>query len=61
MASLLLAEVAGSQLNDATARALTAALELGQPVDVLVAGKESLPGRGDFEESRRALLKRYRI
>ena len=39
MATLLLAEVAGGQLNDATARALTAALELGQPVDVLVAGK----------------------
>ena len=29
MATLLLAEVAGGQLNDATARALTAALELG--------------------------------
>jgi electron transfer flavoprotein alpha subunit len=39
MATLLLAEIAGGQLNDATARALTAALELGQPVDVLVAGK----------------------
>jgi electron transfer flavoprotein alpha subunit len=38
MATLLLAEVAGGKLNDATARALTAALELGQPVDVLVAG-----------------------
>ena len=38
MATLLLAEVAGGQLNDATARALTAALELGGPVDVLVAG-----------------------
>ena len=38
MATLLLAEVAGGQLNDATARALTAALELGEPVDVLVAG-----------------------
>ncbi len=38
MATLLLAEVAGGQLNDATARALTAALELGQPVEVLVAG-----------------------
>ena len=30
MATLLLAEVAGGQLNDATARALTAALELGR-------------------------------
>ena len=43
MATLLLAEVAGGQLNDATARALTAALELGQPVDVLVAGQTSAP------------------
>jgi electron transfer flavoprotein alpha subunit len=39
MATLLLAEVAGGRLNEATARALTAALELGQPVDVLVAGQ----------------------
>ncbi len=39
MATLLLAEVAGGQLNDATARALTAALELGGVVDVLVAGQ----------------------
>src|SRR6202012_5789551 len=38
MATLLLAEVAGGQLNDATARALTAALELKAPVDVLIAG-----------------------
>jgi electron transfer flavoprotein alpha subunit len=39
MATLLLAEVTGGQLNDTTARALTAALELGAPVDVLVAGQ----------------------
>src|SRR5271165_2631648 len=38
MATLLLAEVAGGRLSDMTARALTAALEIGQPVDVLVAG-----------------------
>src|ERR1700733_8227909 len=38
MATLLLAEVVGGKLNDATARALTAALELKAPVDVLVAG-----------------------
>jgi electron transfer flavoprotein alpha subunit len=38
MATLLLAEVANGQLSDLTARALTAALELGAPVDVLVAG-----------------------
>jgi electron transfer flavoprotein alpha subunit len=39
MATLLLAEVVGGQLNDATARALTAALEFGGPVDVVVAGQ----------------------
>jgi electron transfer flavoprotein alpha subunit len=39
MATLLLAEVVGRQLNDATARALTAALEIGGPVDALVAGQ----------------------
>ncbi len=38
MATLLLAEVVGGKLNDATARALTAALELKAPVDVLIAG-----------------------
>ncbi|HEX3521054.1 MAG TPA: electron transfer flavoprotein subunit alpha/FixB family protein, partial [Stellaceae bacterium] len=38
MATLLLAEVAGGRLNDATARALTAAIELKAPVDVLVVG-----------------------
>ena len=38
MATLLLAEVTGGALSDMTARALTAALEIGQPVDVLVAG-----------------------
>ena len=39
MATLLLAEVAGGALSDMTARALTAAIELGAPVDVLVAGQ----------------------
>ena len=39
MATLLVAEVAGGRLSDLTARALTAALEIGQPVDVLVAGQ----------------------
>jgi electron transfer flavoprotein alpha subunit len=40
MATLLLAEVAGGALSDMTARALTAALEIGRPVDVLVAGHD---------------------
>ena len=36
MATLLIAEVANGALNDITARALTAAVEIGAPVDVLV-------------------------
>ena len=43
MTTLLLAEVAGSALADVTAKALTAALGLGAPVHVLVAGKEVGP------------------
>ena len=39
MAVLLLAEVANGHLSDLTARALTAAAEIGQPVEVLVAGQ----------------------
>ncbi len=39
MATLLLAEVANGRFGDVTARALTAALQLGGPVDVLVAGR----------------------
>ncbi|HEY8580460.1 MAG TPA: FAD-binding protein [Beijerinckiaceae bacterium] len=39
MTTLLLADVAGSRLNDATAKALTAAAALGAPVHVLVAGQ----------------------
>ena len=38
MATLLIAEVTNGRLNDISTRALTAALELGAPVDVLVAG-----------------------
>jgi electron transfer flavoprotein alpha subunit len=38
MATLLLAEVANGRLSDLTARALTAAAQLGAPVDILVAG-----------------------
>ena len=40
MATLLLAEVANGNLSDITARALTAAVQLGAPVDVLVVGKD---------------------
>ena len=39
MATLLLAEVHGGKLNDATAKAMTAAVALGAPVHILVAGQ----------------------
>ncbi len=39
MTTLLLGEVAGGHLADITARALTAAKELGAPVEVLLAGQ----------------------
>jgi len=39
MATLLLAEVHGGKLNDATAKAMTAAAALGAPVHILVAGQ----------------------
>jgi electron transfer flavoprotein alpha subunit len=38
VATLLFAEAANGHLSDITARALTAALQLGDPVDVLIAG-----------------------
>ena len=37
MATLLLAEVANGHLTDITAKALTAAVQLGEPVDILIA------------------------
>ena len=39
MATLLIGEVANGALSDLTARALTAAIELGAPVDVLISGE----------------------
>jgi electron transfer flavoprotein alpha subunit len=39
MATLLIGEVANGVLSDLTARALTAAVALGSPVDVLIAGQ----------------------
>ena len=39
MATLLLAEIVNGQLSDMSARALTAAWQIGAPVDVLVAGQ----------------------
>jgi electron transfer flavoprotein alpha subunit len=39
MATLLLAEVSNGHLSEIAARALTAALQLGDPVDVLIAGR----------------------
>ena len=39
MATLLLAEIVNGQLSDMSARALTAARQIGAPVEVLVAGQ----------------------
>ncbi len=43
MRVLLLAEVSNGTLNEATAKALTAARALGAPVHVLVAGENAEP------------------
>ena len=37
MTTLLVAEVANGHLTDITAKALTAAAQLGEPVDILIA------------------------
>ena len=50
MATLLLADVQGGKLNDATSKALTAARALGAPVDILVAG-ESVAAAADVAAS----------
>ena len=39
MATLLLGEVVNGRLSDLVARALTAATQIGEPVDILIAGK----------------------
>ena len=43
MATLLIAEHGNDHLSDQTAKALTAALQIGSDVDVLVAGKCAKP------------------
>ncbi len=43
MATLLVGEVANGALSELTARALTAALQLGAPVDVLLSGQNLDP------------------
>jgi electron transfer flavoprotein alpha subunit len=48
MATLVLAEVHGTKLNEATAKAVTAAADIGQPVHVLVVGENV---RGAAEEA----------
>ncbi len=48
MATLVLAEVHGTKLNEATAKAVTAATEIGQPVHILVVGENV---RGAAEEA----------
>jgi electron transfer flavoprotein alpha subunit len=48
MATLVLAEVHGTKLNEATAKAVTAAADIGQPVHVVVVGENV---RGAAEEA----------
>ena len=63
MTTLLLAEVANGRLSDLTARALTAAAQLGRPVDVLVAGRDvaGRGGPGGEARGRRAGARRRRL
>ena len=51
MATLLLAEVQGGKLNDATAKGLTAAVALGAPVHVLVASVDTRPPGGTLRDA----------
>ena len=53
MTVLLLAEVHNGHLNDSTAKALTAAAQLGGPVHILVAGQ----GSGNSDEAAQAASK----
>ncbi|MBO0732967.1 MAG: FAD-binding protein [Methylocapsa sp.] len=59
MAVLLLAEVSGGVLNEATAKALTAAKALGEPVHVLVAGEKveaAAQAAAQLDGARKVLL-----
>src|SRR3984957_10378295 len=46
MATLLVAEVANGHLAEITAKALTAAAQLGEPVDILIAARNARPAAG---------------
>ena len=53
MATLLIGEVANGALSELTARALTAALQLGAPVDILLAGQNLSGAAADRREAAR--------
>ena len=59
MATLLLAEVANGHLADIVAKALTAAAQLGEPVDILVAGRNV--GAAAEAASKLAGLRKVRV
>ncbi|HLH50746.1 MAG TPA: electron transfer flavoprotein subunit alpha/FixB family protein, partial [Roseiarcus sp.] len=59
MATLLVAEVANGHLADIVAKALTAAAQLGEPVDMLVAGRDV--GAAAEAASKLAGLRKVRV
>jgi electron transfer flavoprotein alpha subunit len=59
MATLLVAEVANGHLADIVAKALTAAAQLGEPVDILVAGRDV--GAAAEAASKLAGLRKVRV
>ncbi len=59
MATLLVAEVANGHLADITAKALTAAAQLGEPVDILIASRNA--GAATEAASKLAGVARVRV
>jgi electron transfer flavoprotein alpha subunit len=59
MATLLVGEIANGRLSDLVARALTAAAEIGRPVDILVAGANV--GEGAAAAAKLAGVRKVRV
>jgi electron transfer flavoprotein alpha subunit len=59
MATLLIGEIANGRLSDLVARALSAAAEISQPVDILVAGKNV--GEAAAAAARLAGVRKVRV
>jgi electron transfer flavoprotein alpha subunit len=59
MATLLIGEIANGRLSDLVARALTAAAQISQPVDILVAGRDI--GEGAAAAAKLAGVRKVRV